>query len=414
MLLDTSMNFIILNYFFWDELLVGSNRWNEMGHLLASTHTVTAISADGNLRRGDAVRSVHVPGNTMRGSLVSGFYRERLPAWQRSRLFSLMRDLVFFPDHQTFWSRRAAHAISRCLSTTLPNVLITSSPIHSVHVAVARIIDSLSPRPFWIMDLRDPWTTDRAGIYSQKWPPFLYRRERQLEAICHRKADITTVIGPRFAEMIQEEFGIRAYIVYNGYSAALLRTSHFIETAPLTLRYFGRIIPGIRDPELLFVAAAAMQLTAADLVFEFWCSDPAVIHETAARCGVTHLVRTYPRVTHAEALQMERTAYANLVLNCTQPSTDHILTTKLFEFLACGRPVVAVTGPKSDIADVLTICGSNAIVTDASSAEQVLRRMLARTLTIPNASRLRYTRERAVDDLLNIIAANPNEKPKHP
>lgn len=408
------MNFIILNYFFWDELDVGSNRWNQMGHLLAATHTVTAISADGNLRRGDAVRAVHVPGNTTRGGPVSGFRRSRLPAWRHSRLFCMVRDMVFFPDHQIFWSQRAARAISRCLSTTLPNVLITSSPIHSVHVPVARIIDSLSPRPLWMMDLRDPWTTDPAGIYRQKWPSFLYHREHQLEAICHRKADATTVIGPRFAEIIQQAFGIRTDVVYNGYSAAHLWTSPITDTAPLTLRYFGRIIPRIRDPSILFAAAAALRLTPSDLVFEFWCSDPVGIQEIAARCGVAHLVRTYPRVAYAEALCLERTAYANLVLNGTQPATDHILTTKLFEFLACGRPVVAVTGPKSDMAAVLTACGSNAIVTDASSAEQVLRHMLARTLTMPNAARLRYTREHAVDDLLNIVAVNIHKESVRP
>ncbi|MCG2810393.1 MAG: hypothetical protein L6428_02905 [Candidatus Aminicenantes bacterium] len=399
------MNFIILNYFFWDELDVGSNRWNQMGHLLAATHAVTAISADGDLRRGDAVRAVHVPGNTTREGQVSGFRRSRLPAWRRSRLFRMVRDLVFFPDHQIFWSQRAAQAISRCLSTTLPNVLITSSPIHSVHVPVARIIDSLSPRPLWIMDLRDPWTTDPAGIYSQKWPPFLYHRERQLEAFCHRKADATTVIGPSFAEIIQQAFGIHAHVVCNGYMAAQIWTSQISDTAPLTLRYFGRIIPGIRDPGILFAAAAALCLTPSDLVFEFWSSDPAGIQETAARCGVTHLVRTYPRVAHAEALCLERTAYANLVLNGTQPATDHILTTKLFEFLASGRPVVAVTGVQSDMANVLKDCGCDAIVSDIRSAKEALVRLRERKLGAPNANRLHYTRESAVDDLLKIITA---------
>lgn len=398
------MNFIIFNYFFWDELDVGSNRWNEMGHLLARRFPVTVISADGDLQRGNAVRAVHVPGNTSRRGPVKGFRRSRLPGWRQSRVVCMLRDMLFFPDHQIFWARRAARAIPKCLSPVLLNILITSSPVNSVHAAVARTMDKLSPQPFWVMDLRDPWIMDPAGIYKRKWPSFLFSRECRLEMLCHRKADATTVIGPRFAEIVNRTFGACAHVVFNGYSESKLRDSSYSGDVPLSVRYFGRIIPGVRDPDLLFAAAAELHLTPMDILFEFWCSDPDGIMKTAAHYNVENLVKTHQRVDHLEALRLERTAYANLVLNGTTPTADHILTTKLFECLASGRPVVAVTGAQSDMANVLKDCGCDAIITDIYSAKQALVRIRERKLVAPNANRLRYTRERAVEDLLKIIA----------
>jgi glycosyltransferase involved in cell wall biosynthesis len=63
------------------------------------------------------------------------------------------------------------------------------------------------------------------------------------------------------------------------------------------------------------------------------------------------------QVGHAEALAAMSSAHALLLVANTTPGAHATVPGKLYEYLAAGRPVLAVAPPDSSTADVLTQTG---------------------------------------------------------
>lgn len=395
-------NFIILNYNFWNPVQIGGNRWREMGHILAEKYPVTSISSDSEFALGNEVSAVEVSTFRKKNKTSEGFASTKQSKLSKYKIGRFCKDLFFFPDTSVYWAREAVGKLDELLRPGYTNVIITSSPSPSVHYATQQIIDKLSPRPIWIMDLRDPWAFP-AGSYYQTIPKLLKWRAQRAERRCHFRADIVVSIGKVLGEILTNFYDAPCETIYNGCNRSLFVDGSNPQLKPLRIRYHGRIIPKLRSPELLFQAAKELNLSERDLVFEFWCNQPDLIKDLAVKYRVNHMVKTFGRVEHSVAITQQREAAANLVLNGLDASDNYILTTKLFELMASANPVIGVTNPSSEIAEVFHRCGMNGIISNSSDAIDVLKLLKSDGLKKPNSNRFEYTREAGVEKLLELL-----------
>ena len=217
-----------------------------------------------------------------------------------------------------------------------------------------------------------------------------------MEARCHNAADVTTVVSKTMGRDILAEFGSSATVVYNGYSHTVQAPDALVSgSKPVTIRYLGKIIPGLRDPSLLFRAARRRGVSVRELKFRFWCSNSEWVKRIAEQEGVLDLVEFNDAITHKAALETEASPGVNLVLNGTDAMFDYILTSKVFELIGIGRPVVAITGESSELRGVLEQCGCNGIVFNDASAGEVLDRIVSGQLNGVEDARRNFHRETA-------------------
>jgi glycosyltransferase involved in cell wall biosynthesis len=172
--------------------------------------------------------------------------------------------------------------------------------------------------------------------------------------------------------------------------------------------YYGRSLTS-------FLAAAA-RLAREDAAFAstfqltlLGTLDAAARAEVAS-AGLTGRVEVTGQVDHATALATMRRAGLLLLIANTTPGAAATVPAKLYEYLALGRPILAVAPPESSTADVLelTRAGWLARADDVENVACALRQAFAAHQTdgalSPDASALaRFDRRMLAGDLARIL-----------
>jgi glycosyltransferase involved in cell wall biosynthesis len=130
-----------------------------------------------------------LPGVEPRGGGAARLVRSELAA------------LLSFPDQGRGWVLRAARVTRRSLRDWAPDVVVSTGPPHSVHLA-ARIGLRRSGTP-WVVDLRDPWVTPDGLFTDTGWSAAVARR---MEASVFRRASTILTTTPELQEVVQRHF----------------------------------------------------------------------------------------------------------------------------------------------------------------------------------------------------------------
>ena len=373
-----------------------------MAGLLLDHGKVTVYCADG---AGEAcpegVEVVRIP-DGVRGQSGSIFAAKSqahpVVAWARR----VGASLLCWPDAQKKWSRSIVEKMEQNLDANASHIVITSGPIFSIHSEMCKWVVHNPKKVRWVMDFRDLWTNEIAPGLERRLPNCLTRLERPMEQRCHDRADLVTAIGQGLAELLRKDFGSDPLVMYNGYLAPEANKEKINESGsdPKKVRYLGTIFPGLRSPALLFEAAAKLQLTYKEILFEFWCNDQSHIWRDAGRFDVQGLVKCYEGVGQKEAQELIQSADANVVLNGLTPNANQVVTGKVFELMAAQRPVIALTGKDSELRKILASCGTTECVWDLNTACKILESLVEGSLPKFEDTQGQFSRESALNHLL--------------
>ncbi|MEA2882754.1 MAG: hypothetical protein QOH32_2010 [Bradyrhizobium sp.] len=185
--------------------------------------------------------------------------------------------------------------------------------------------------------------------------------ELPVDRFLARHADALVAISEPMADYYCS-FNPETSVILNGYepeaiAAAKARTPWRPrdDGAPLTIRYLGLVSEG-RIPRSMLAALDKMLKSGAlkprSIVFEYYGEVGLQnIYVQDNHPELAGLFRFLPRVSYSESLELATTAdYLLFCENSIPPkpnedkSAQGILTTKLFEYLASGRPVLAHIG----------------------------------------------------------------------
>jgi glycosyltransferase involved in cell wall biosynthesis len=266
----------------------------------------------------------------------------------------------------------------------------------------------------WIADFRDPMAQDGYPADPKTWQSFRVIEERVL-----RNASFSVFVTPGAARTYRERYpqlpSARLAVIENGYdeeSFAQLESSGTDALLPgtFTLVHSGIVYPSERDPTQLFQALRLMldegRLTAGELRVRLRApAHEDMLAKLIDQFRVKEVVEICPPVPYRRALQEMLRADGLLVLQAS--NCNHQIPAKVYEYLRCGRPIIALTDPAGDTADLLRRTGIGAIAR-LDSAEEIaleLRRFLDEArggktalpddALVAGASRLNRTRELA-------------------
>jgi glycosyltransferase involved in cell wall biosynthesis len=302
-----------------------------------------------------------------------------------SRSFGSLRALAdwwLLPDSYAGWSKRARATVQGRIARGGIDVLLSSSPPDSVHLAAADVARGTNVP--WVADFRDPWI----GLNFRKPPtPWHAARQRGMEARVLSHADLVLAASRTHVEQLDARTSARPRAVLhlpNGFEpAAPAATSddrdHFrvVFTGSLSL---------MDDLATLIDAVAAMlardpgarALLRVDLLGPYdqeW-------EERASARGLDGVVSFNGVRPHAEARRAQRSADLLLLWRPHGDGHRTMVPGKTYEYLASGRPVLALLPERDEAAELVRGAGGEVLAPGAAAAlEGALAARLARWRT---------------------------------
>lgn len=252
---------------------------------------------------------------------------------------------LLIPDVALPWVPGAVQAAGRIIGEGKIDALLTTSPPPSVHLA-GWWLKHRFPRLPWVADFRDPWSQSHGVITSR-----VYRPNYWLERACCDRADrvlhvTDSLRGQALAAFPRLAPG-KIITLPNGYDPADLGTLPAHEpTSRLTLAFVGQLSE-IRSqtqfvPALL--ALAEDPRMAERLCVRFVGSVPPAVAQALQPLIASGVVTILPFVPHEAALAEMARADVLLQLEANIPELRSSRPNKLYEYLAVGRPILAVVG----------------------------------------------------------------------
>ena len=305
------------------------------------------------------------------GSVQADSLGKKAGLWARAN--------VFLPDARVGWVPFAVRAARRLVRAGRVDAVLTSGPPHSTHLVGLALRRTLAARGVpWVADFRDPWT----GINFYDELP-MTRPARAFDAALERgvlrAADAVVTVSPTWARELEAKGGLApgaAWVIQNGFDPDDLDPPAPPAPGAFTLTHVGSLY-GSRDPEALWAAVAALRGRGglARLRIRLVGRVDSAVRASLDRHGLTAITDEGGVVTHAEAVA--EMAAAGLLFLSIEPvrNADGILTGKLYEYLASGRPVLALGPPNGDAARLLAETGGGRLLdwTDADGIEAALR-----------------------------------------
>jgi len=266
----------------------------------------------------------------------------------RSSRSGPINDWLMIPDPYAGWIAPAVRRGRSLLAAEKFDAIFSSSPRPSVHVIAASLAHQ-SGLP-WVADYRDPWTTNQ----FRRYPTACHRRAHEsLETWALRRARfVTAVNAPIVDELVARHPHLagRTAVLPNGFDpgepaddVALGEGFWFVHTG----RLYGR------EPQTLAFLSALAGLPD-DVNVLFLGLESPFVSEIAAALGIGHRVRVEPYVPHARALGAQRAADALLLVNGRRPES---MSSKVFEYLASGRPIFAISPQGSAARELFAAVG---------------------------------------------------------
>jgi glycosyltransferase involved in cell wall biosynthesis len=292
---------------------------------------------------------VHNLFNPLRRRKIEGVPQEaqyRVATIANRSWLGQLRDKVMVPDTKIGWLPAAVSLGHQLINQYDPVLIFSSSPPETNHL-VAQQLSRARHLP-WVADLRDGWLYEPPQI-SLRQPRLRRALEGYLERQVVERADALTTATDPITEDLCERYpraAKKAVTITNGYDPAeftgLVRrrpsNAHFL------LVYTGSLSTGAegRSADCFFRALAA--LVRADpaiplqvrLIGNISSEEQAIVEAL----NLSDRVEFVPPVPRAEAHQHQRDADGLLLV--TAPGRRSEATSKLFEYIGAGAPVLAL------------------------------------------------------------------------
>ncbi|MDT0632973.1 glycosyltransferase [Rubrivirga litoralis] len=287
------------------------------------------------------------------------------PAGAAERAARWVRANLVVPDARVGWVPFAVRAARRAHRARPFDAVLTSGPPHSAHLVGRALRRDGLP---WVADFRDPWTDIHYYERLPRTRPAQWADARLERAVLHA-ADRVTVVSGRWRDLLAAKVDrpARAFaVVANGFDA---EDFEGVEGRPptdrFTLTHVGTLY-GTPDPVLQALARlrtrGAQTAGAGRLRLRLVGHVPAAVAEAVGRYGLREAVEVVPYVPHDAAVREMAGAGALLLVLEDWPHAEGLVTGKLYEYLASGRPVIGVGPPDGDAAALLAETGGGALV----------------------------------------------------
>jgi len=286
----------------------------------------------------------------------SGFASETGREGLAGSVSRFIRGNLFVPDARVGWNRFAIARAREFIKQHNISTIITTSPPHSTQLTGLQLKKEF-PHLRWIADLRDPWT----DIYYYRkllHLPFIKNMDKRLEKKVLENADAVVTVS----EFVKDLFALKMsnpekiHVITNGFDekdfGANVEAVAFEKRKEFTIAYVGTLAD---EYDLTgFVEAFKGHINEAgnEAYLEFTGSISNKWHHELN--GLPNNSFTgYGHTSHIEALKRMKQADMLLLVIPFIGQNQGIVTGKIFEYMAAGKPILGIGPLGGDAAMIL-------------------------------------------------------------
>ena len=265
---------------------------------------------------------------------------------------------LLVPDASVTWNLTAIPAAIRIARREGIDVVITTSPPGSVHFVGAAVQRTSGAR--WLADLRDPLVANQHRRDDTAAARAREAANEQVARLVARTADAVTCVSEAIADEVRG-LGARGpvRVIANGCDFDDFTGLEYEPARRFRITHTGSFF-GKRDPRPFLQAFHNAGLDAvARFVGDFRSSD----REWAEALDLGDRLEIVDYLPRADSLRFQRDSEALLLLVPDAGGRGRgVLSGKVFEYIAAGRPILAVVPPDGAAADLVRETGSGVVV----------------------------------------------------
>ncbi len=274
--------------------------------------------------------------------------RERLARWIRANLF--------LPDARIGWVgyaiREAKHEVERQSF----DAIYSSGPPHSTHL-IARELHRTTGLP-WILDLRDAWPPD-SFAHLLPMSGLARRLDARKRTASFDAADLLVAVSESLCRDVSTLTTTPVEIIPNGFDMDDFASVEPIQNEAFTIVYVGNI-SAEQNPTALWHAIKQRKMagTGSEMRVRFVGNVAREVLGAVEQAGLRRHVDFIPYVQHHEAIRHMCGADLLLLSINRVPNATGIVTGKLYEYLASGRPILCFSPTEGDATRIVDATGS--------------------------------------------------------
>lgn len=262
-----------------------------------------------------------------------------------------IRGNLFIPDPRKGWNSYAIKEAKKIITKHKIDTIITTSPPHSTQLIGLQLKRDLNIN--WIADLRDPWT----DIFYYKdllHLPSSRKKDAKLELDVLKNADqiitVSNAIKELFAVKLKGQKD-KIHVIPNGFDPKDFGSTKTKKAEVFTFGYIGSLTEEY-SPKILFETLKSLK-PEFNFRIKFIGNVSPGIKEIIKKNDLDEICVFRDRVAHDEAIKEMQSSDALLLFIPEVLNNEGILTGKIFEYIACRKPIIGIGPEHGDASKIL-------------------------------------------------------------
>lgn len=271
-----------------------------------------------------------------------------------------IRGNFFIPDARKGWVRFAVNAASDLIEKEKIDTVFVSSPPHSSQLIGLELKEKYNVR--WIADMRDPWTD--IYYYDDLLHTALSAKidanyEKKVLESADAVISVSEPINAMFLEKSDKLDPKKFHVIPNGYDETDFDATLRSEGKHFQLTYVGTMADNYH-PSILFRSIKKLMQefngTEKAIRLTMVGSSAAAINQLMLETALEQEAEFISHVDHSTAINYMQKADVLLLVIPDVKDNEGILTGKLFEYLACKKPIIGLGPAKGKAKKIVNEC----------------------------------------------------------
>lgn len=281
------------------------------------------------------------------------FFSERKKNRLAENISVWVRGNLFIPDARKFWVIPSVRFLVKYLRSNKVNAIISTGPPHSMH-RIGLHLHRKTEIP-WLADFRDPWTS--IDFYHElKLSKWADKKHHRMEAEVLREADAVSVIGWTMGEEMKKLVKRDYDVITNGFDTEDSFNDDVELDKKFSIAHIGTMVRARNATELwgaLKELLDEIPELKKDLEIKLVGKVDLLVKESLDEYGLTGFTNFISYLKHDDVIKVQVSSQVLLLMVNRTPTAKGIITGKIFEYLASGRPIVCIGPYDGDAARVL-------------------------------------------------------------